>query len=466
MVNPASSFWASSRPGWVASRIYAHNHQFSASNRADLKTKISLMANTASAFPFFRATAHLFYLDMAKHPSPYTNDATAHTWLAGDAHIGNFGARRNIAGLTVFGLADFDEGCPGQYLWDLRRLAVSMMLAGRLNRLQDSAITVAIQAMSTAYLGSMTVFRDPVQLLAFDLTEDNTSGVVQDNLRKAAHASPTRLLDKYTVADDGARRQFRPAHQDLSPVSSGTRGALLASLDNYAASVPQAIRQPPGFYQLLDARQRLGAGVGSLGKLRWYLLLQGVEAPVLLEVKQAIRSAVLAWDEPAPGSAPPTIPLPAPAVLPDWLDNHEGARVARSQRALQRYPDPLCGWTTVHGTPCAAREKSAYQRDFDPAALTTPGKLATAAGFVGMALAHSHALGDLARAELPPGAGATDAPGHDVARHDIARHITALAQGDDGFHQELLAFAQGYTVQVELDWQALRDAKGAGTSLY
>lgn len=439
MVNPVPSFVARSRPSWVAGQLFAHHHQFAAHNRADLKTRMEKMANASSAFPFFRATAHLFYLDMATHPSAFTTEQTGYTWLTGDAHIGNFGARRDSSGAAVFGVADFDEGYLGQYIWELRRLAVSMVLLGRQNQLTDGAITAAIQALAGAYEDRMAAFRGNRGELHFRLTEDNTSGVVQDTIRRAAQADSARLLDKYTERGEGGVRRFVEAHEDLAPVSSGIRGALLASMDNYAASIPPALRQGPGFYTVLDVRQRLGAGMGSLGKMRWYLLLQGNDDQVLLEVKQAMPSAVA-------GAGGPRMP-------PESYGGHEGCRLARTQRAHQVYPDPMAGWTMVEGMQCYVHEKSGSDRDFDPQDLTTAGKLETAARYLGMALAAAHALADQ---DSDSGA----------CRYSIDKHITELLGSSSSFQQELVSFAYGYSVQVELDWQAFRDARRAGTALY
>jgi uncharacterized protein (DUF2252 family) len=439
MVNPVSSFVARSRPSWVAGQLYAHHHQFAAHNRADLKVRMEKMATASSAFPFFRATAHLFYLDMATHPSAFTTEQTGYTWLTGDAHVGNFGARRDSTGTAVFGIADFDEGYLGQYLWDLRRLAASMVLLGRQNHLSDGGITSAIQALAGAYEDRMAAFRGNSSELRFRLTEDNTSGVVQDTIRRAAQADSARLLDKYTERNPGGLRHFVAAHEDLAPVTSGTRGALLAAMDNYAASIPPALRQGPAFYNVLDVRQRLGAGMGSLGKMRWYLLLQGNDDQVLLEVKQAMPSAVC-------GAGGPRMP-------PETYGGHEGCRQARSQRAHQVYPDPMTGWTMVEGMHCYVHEKHGSERDFDPQDLTTAAKLETAARYLGMALASAHALAD-------------QDFDNEVCRYSIDKHITELLGSSSSFQQELVSFAYGYSVQVELDWQAFRDARRAGTALY
>lgn len=73
--------------------------------------------------------------------SSYTTAQTGFSWIDGDTHIGNFGAWKDSGGNDVFSVDDFDEGYLGQYVWDLRRLATSMVLAGRENGIADSDIT-------------------------------------------------------------------------------------------------------------------------------------------------------------------------------------------------------------------------------------------------------------------------------------------------------------------------------------
>eukprot|EP01034_Spumella_vulgaris_P033970 gene33970-41898_t len=88
--------------------------------------------------------------------SPYTNAQTGRCWLAGDAHLANFGAMRDAAGTEVFGVSDFDEAYIGQYLWDLRRLAVSLLLADYAKDISLAERRAAIAAMAQArYMRSM-----------------------------------------------------------------------------------------------------------------------------------------------------------------------------------------------------------------------------------------------------------------------------------------------------------------------
>ncbi|EGO82042.1 hypothetical protein XFEB_01044 [Xylella fastidiosa EB92.1] len=138
------------RAPWVITQIRDYNHPY-ATSKAELDSKMAKMAE--SPCDFYRGTAHIFYQDMKTWPSSqWSTPKTGFTWLNGDAHLGNFDATRNSKGNVVFEIADFDEGHLGQYIWDLRRLAVSMVLVGRDNGLNDADIEKAIEIMVQAYL--------------------------------------------------------------------------------------------------------------------------------------------------------------------------------------------------------------------------------------------------------------------------------------------------------------------------
>ena len=51
----------------------------------------------------------------------------------GDAHLSNFGVFASPERRLVFDINDFDETLPGPWEWDVKRLAVSMLIAARDN---------------------------------------------------------------------------------------------------------------------------------------------------------------------------------------------------------------------------------------------------------------------------------------------------------------------------------------------
>jgi len=137
---PTQTEAATSRKSWVVQQIYNYNHPFAANLSGELATKMTKMA--AGAFSFYRGTAHLFYQDTkntAAWPvSWYTNTTTNSVWVDGDMHMQNMGGFRDANSNAVFDSNDFDEGYWGSYTWELRRMAVAILLAAEENGISST----------------------------------------------------------------------------------------------------------------------------------------------------------------------------------------------------------------------------------------------------------------------------------------------------------------------------------------
>ena len=435
---PASS--AAPRDNWVIQQVYDYNHPYAATASNELEAKMVVMSS--SPYTFYRGTDHIFYKDMqTRSASAYATPQSGYTWLGGDTHLGNFDASRDSNGVAVFKVSDYDEGYLGQYVWDLRRLAASMVLAGRENGLADTDITTAINTLVGAYVDKMVEFKGSGAELTFQLTKAATTGVVDDTIAAADGKTRASLLSKYTMLS-GSRRVFQNL-ANLTPVSAQTRSDVVGGMGAYVSSIAASKRYAPSFYVVKDVRQKLGSGVGSLGRQRYYALVEGPTSStgddVILELKEEGISAVATA---AAGR------LPASAY-----GYNEGNRVARTAKAQVINAEVLIGYTTVAGRSFYLHEKSPYQEDFDTTKLNTAGKLNTAATYFGQALASAHALADQDY----------DAS---VVTYSIDKQVADAVTSKSGLKSEIVAFAFDYAAQVSLDWQAFVDAYEAGTSLY
>ncbi len=81
-----------------------------------------------SPFAFLRGSAVVMASDLAKTP---VSGITVQ--LCGDAHVSNFGGFASPERDLVFDVNDFDETLPGAWEWDVKRLAASIVVAGRQN---------------------------------------------------------------------------------------------------------------------------------------------------------------------------------------------------------------------------------------------------------------------------------------------------------------------------------------------
>ncbi len=77
-----------------------------------------------SPFTFYRGAALIMASDLAGTPR-----SGLQVQCCGDAHLSNFGVFASPERRLVFDLNDFDETLPGPWEWDVKRLAVSMLIA-------------------------------------------------------------------------------------------------------------------------------------------------------------------------------------------------------------------------------------------------------------------------------------------------------------------------------------------------
>src|SRR5215471_17362800 len=106
-----------------------------------------------SPFAFYRGTADIMAYDLAKTPV-----SGIKAQLCGDAHMSNFGAYATPERRLVFDVNDFDETLEGPWEWDVKRLAASVILAGRQNGYPAKESKQAVLRSMQRYRESMQQF--------------------------------------------------------------------------------------------------------------------------------------------------------------------------------------------------------------------------------------------------------------------------------------------------------------------
>src|SRR6202044_2504546 len=107
----------------------------------------------APPFGFFRGAVPVMAADLAV--LPHTGIATQ---LCGDAHVRNLGAYAAPDGRLVFDINDFDETIRGPFEWDLKRMAVSLVLAGRESGHKEALTRAAAEECLARYCEQMRAF--------------------------------------------------------------------------------------------------------------------------------------------------------------------------------------------------------------------------------------------------------------------------------------------------------------------
>src|SRR6201995_3913954 len=106
-----------------------------------------------SPFTFYRGAAAIMAEDLASTPH-----SGLQVQCCGDAHLSNFGLFASPERTLVFDLNDFDETLPGPWEWDLKRLSVSMLIAGRSNDLRPVDQRRAVLECVASYRTAMASF--------------------------------------------------------------------------------------------------------------------------------------------------------------------------------------------------------------------------------------------------------------------------------------------------------------------
>ena len=391
----------------------------------------------SSPFAFFRGAALGMASDLAGTPvSGITVQA------CGDAHLLNFGLYASPERRLVFDVNDFDETLPGPWEWDVKRLAASIVIAGRdrgfstaerSRAVLDTVGQYRLAMREFAAMGTLDVWYAKLEAeqIVQRLRAAAAKGVDKRRVRRREHdiakaATRTNLqaASKLSRLVDG-RPEFVPQPPvverlvDLLPQDQRHRleSGIADLVSGYARSLPPDRRVLLDRYRLADMARKV-VGVGSVGTRCWIILLVGrdVDDPLILQAKEA-----------------------QPSVLERFQSRSEhgnaGQRVVVGQRLMQAASDIFLGWHRTTGIDGKRRDFYVRQlRDgkgsFDTGQMV-PAGLAVYGRFCGWTLARAHARS-----------------GDRIA-------IAAYLGSSDVFDRALVEFAEAYADRNERDHDAL-----------
>jgi uncharacterized protein (DUF2252 family) len=375
----------------------------------------------ADPFAFFRGAAAVMAADLADSPA-----TGLRTQACGDCHLANFGSYATPEGTPVFDINDFDETLPAPFEWDLKRLATSLAVAGRVagkpekerRRIARMAARSYRQHMAwLAPLPPVAAWSSRIDLAAAigGIADSKLAGKLQKRLSEvmAGGASQFGLVEQH-----GGTWRIRDKPPLVHHLSRHELHAERAFLD-YAATLQEDRRVLLRRYHLRDIAFKV-VGVGSVGTFCAIgLLVSDSGAPLLLQIKEAQPSVL------------------APFAGKSGYSNH-GQRVVVGQRIMQAATDIFLGWTVE---PLDGR--SFYVRRLKDSRLAGIGtqiadSLPFYADLCGRTLARAH------------------------ARSGDAVAIAGYMGDGTGFEGAIAEFAMAYADQAEKDWRAFLDAIGTG----
>ncbi len=394
-----------------------------------------------SPFTFYRGAALVMASDLARTPRSGLT-----VQCCGDAHLSNFGVFASPERRLMFDANDFDETLPGPWEWDVKRLAVSMLIAARDNEFavkhQDRAVLATVEEYRTAMAGfaamnNLEVWyaRLDIENAMRDLGSQLKPGMLRRSdkvLAKARTKDSMSAFSKLTREVDGEARIVAepPLIVPLDDLAEGRErdeifDGLHELLRSYRATLEYDRRVLLEQFQLADFARKV-VGVGSVGTRAWIALMLGRDGqdPLFLQLKEAEASVLEEF------------------LQPSEFANH-GERVVAGQRLMQASSDIFLGWLHVEEG-IDGKERDFYGRqlkDWKGSAeieQMIPEGLATYGRLCGWTLARAHARsGD---------------------RIAIASY---LGKGTS-FDRAVLEFSRAYAEQNERDYEALAAAVESG----
>ena len=394
-----------------------------------------------SPFTFYRGAAAIMANDLGATPRSGLT-----VQCCGDAHLSNFGVFASPERRLVFDVNDFDETLPGPWEWDVKRLAVSMLIAARDNGFRGKDQERIVLDTVGRYRTAMADFAGMKNLDVWYAHLDIES-VLQDYgsqfkpkmikrtekaLAKARTKDSMAAFSKLTHVVDGKARIIDQSPL-IVPIDVLVAGEERDELFERLRDLLRGYRETLEFdrrvlleqFNLTDFARKV-VGVGSVGTRAWIALLLGRDGqdPLFLQMKEAEASVL----EPLLGASE--------------YSNH-GQRVVVGQRVMQASSDIFLGWLHVDaGIDGQSRDFYGRQlKDWKGSAeieQMVPEGMATYGTLCGWTLARAHARS-----------------GDRIA-------IAAYLGNGDRFDRAILEFSKAYADQNDSDYQALKSAVDSG----
>jgi uncharacterized protein (DUF2252 family) len=394
-----------------------------------------------SPFTFYRGAALIMASDLATTPRSGLS-----VQCCGDAHLSNFGVFGSPERKLVFDVNDFDETLPGPWEWDVKRLAVSMLIAGRYNDFsvkdQDKIVLATVEAYRAAIAGFAAMNDLDVWYAHLEIEnvlqefgpqfKPKQVKRTEKALAKARTKDSMTAFSKLTRMVDGEPRIVAEPPL-IVPIDDLVQGrerdemfdGLQGLFRSYRETLEYDRRKLLEGFRLVDFARKV-VGVGSVGTRAWIALLLGRDDqdPLFLQMKEAEASVLEEF------------------VAPSEFENH-GERVVTGQRLMQASSDIFLGWLHIEeGLDGQQRDFYARQlKDWKGSAEVeqmVPSGMAAYGKLCGWTLARAHARS-----------------GDRIA-------IAAYLGKSNAFGRALVEFSRAYAEQNDSDYSALTAAVKSG----
>lgn len=381
-------------------------------------------------FTYYRGSAVVMAADLSQMPS-----SGFVVQACGDCHIQNFGGFATPERNVILDLNDFDETLPAPWEWDVKRLAVSLVLATQGNGFSVDFGSDCVYRTTRKYRQYILELAEMSRIERWysrlDFTEYVKSietlevqSILKQGLKEAKNKSSIDyLIGKLTEEKNGVRR-FCDKPPTLFHPPKATEDETIQDFGQYLSTLPDDGRVFLHPYSVVDVAIK-AVGVGSVGTRCGVVLLFTSDNDLLvLQIKEA-RASVL---EPYAGRS---------------LYSHHGQRVVNGQRLMQSASDMFLGWYTGSRSKCEF-----YVRQLRDVKMPVNTLTWTKQAFE----------------ELAPVSGKILARAH--ARSGDVVGISAYLGKSDEFETAVSKFATLYARQVEQDYEKFVTACKRGELLH
>ncbi|MGC2252484.1 MAG: DUF2252 domain-containing protein [Acidobacteriaceae bacterium] len=389
----------------------------------------------ASPFGYFRGAVPVMAYDFS-----LAANTGILTQICGDAHVRNLGAYAGSDGRLLFDINDFDETIPGPFEWDVKRMATSLVLAGREAGANDGNCLEAAKVFLDRYRHATASFaRMPVlEVVRFQVHRLRSVPTVERILKVAQRATATDTLKALTQVNGRHKKSAKkptPAQKtksrlptkpprifkDTPPVLMRLTGAeadrIVASLGKYVEILSPERQKFFLQYRPVDVAFKV-VGTGSIGLRDYcvYMVGNGPKDPLFIQIKEEVASAYEPYLRHRRGKENP--------------HTHQGRRVVEGERLMQLQSDPFLGWTTLEGRDYLVRQLNDHKASVKLDDLKQAGLVE-----------YARVCGDLL------------ARGH--ARAGDCSMLSGYLGVSGRFEAAVANFAMAYADQTDRDWREL-----------
>jgi uncharacterized protein (DUF2252 family) len=382
-----------------------------------------------SPFAFYRGSALSMAADLVTTPV-----SGLRVQACGDCHLMNFGAYATPERRVVFDINDLDETLPAPWEWDIKRLAVSFVLACRDNGFSQEEAYDAVVHCVRSYREHMAEYSEMTVLEVWYASIDVEKLLptihdkeARERAEKRLSSALARSILEHEFPELVTNEGLTPSIKEAPPLIFHPRevgyeehlASFRVAFEAYKGTLQEDRRILLNRFQSKDFAIKV-VGVGSVGTVCGVILLMAGEFdPLFLQVKQA-RPSVL---EPYAGKS---------------LHANHGERIVHGYRMMQSASDLFLGWTEGRlGRHFYIRQLKDMK--IKPLVeLFTPSVMQQYAELCGWAIAHAH------------------------ARSGEPAQISGYLGKSDKFDEAIADFAKSYADQCERDYDVIVAAARKG----